>query len=189
MDNSGKWDVNGFGLDYPAHRLLPKNAALIVCVTDDALTTVIECRFTTAMPKGNEQLTYDFAMPSTVEMQNIPFSPQGFFGEFSLVLTDGSAGYRDVDSISYTGTSRPMSLLVRDPEQGGIKREKMGSYAYRQANVPLVQGDIDRIVVKEVGVQAEAAEKALWHAFWFFGWLLIVLVVLAVLGIAGVANS
>ncbi len=189
LDNSGKWDVNMFGLGYPVHRLLPKNAALIVCTTDDALTLIQECRFTTAMPKGNEQLMYDFALPSTVEMQNIPFSPEGFFGVFSLVLTDGSLGYRDVDSLSYTGTPRPMSLLVRDPEQGGIKREKMGSYAYRQANVPLVQSDIDNLVVKEVAVQIEAAEKALWHAFWFFGWLMIAIVVVVILAGVGLANS
>lgn len=188
LDVSGKWDMTMPGIPYPVHRLLPKNAALIVCTVDDLGTVVLECRLTTAMPKGNEKLMDDFVMPSTPEMQGVPFTPEGFFGQFSLGLSDGSDGFIDVISLTFSGQLRPMSLLLREPEMGGIKREKMGSYAYRQANVVLDQTDIDNLVAKEVAVQQALAAAVLNKAFWAF-WGLVIGIVVVFFGLVLVSSQ
>lgn len=161
-------------------RMLPKNAFILLCTVDEPKQIVTACRFRTGMPKGNEKGAQDIAQSSTPEMQNVSFTPEGFFGQMTTTPEDKGGGVW-MPTLSFSGQPRPMSLLMRDPADGGVKRTKMGDYDWLQASIKLEPAEVDKLVADQVAVQAAKAHAALMEPLiWTGGFILAVITLILV---------
>jgi len=170
----GKWDFSVGG--ETLQRLMPKNQFILGCtVSDDNIVTA--CALVTAMPRGNEQVIDAFMIWNDPALQNVAFTPQGFFGDIRTQLVPTTGPYSVVE-IAGLGNN-PMSLLLRE-DPFGLRRISMDDYDYLQADVKLEPADIDNLVQREVQAQQNLANKRVSTAFWALG--ILILLILLLLG-------
>ena len=153
-------------------QMLPKNSFLVFCgVWSDR--SIDQCRLRTGMPKGNEAAIVHVATTTTPEMRRLTLEADAFFGDLSISLIDKSEGVW-LPEISFGSQRGPIWLMMRDPEAGGVKREKMGEYEWLKASVVLERAEVETIIAHGIATQAAAASWMIWFPFWLVVGFLVV---------------
>lgn len=160
----GKWDMRTDAVE-AWQRLLPKNTFILACKVDEAARMVPAdgCRLRTGMPHGNEEIidTFAYRWNRELALQNVIFTPTGFFGNvWSEPIDPDGDGFFEVSL--HREETKPMDILLRD-DPLGARRVSMKTFDYLQSDIKLDAADIDKLVAKEIAVQqALASSKLLW---------------------------
>jgi len=167
MYREDKWQRK-FG-DTVLYTIMQQNTLLTVCVVSgngvEAYIKPTGCRVVLGLPIGNEFLKEAFVSGTAKEMQNVPFTAEGFFGQPML-------RYDDNGDLVLEGTlGSPVGML----ETYGAKKPSMGdNFGYLVDRIQLSNDDIAQVVSEAVAVeQAETNGYSHWSKMILLAYLII----------------
>lgn len=147
--NENKWQrmLGGETL----YTIMQQNTVLVVCsVSSDMKIPPTGCRVMSGLPIGNEALKQAFLSGIPQELQNVSFTPQGFFGNPEIVTSaDGS--------LSLIGTEgSPMYLWTIF----GAKKPSMDeNFGYLVDRIVLTPEQIQEVIDEGVAKQREVVNR------------------------------
>lgn len=177
--NENKWQK--VFSDKTLFTIMQQNTILTTCVVSNGPEGLYiksdGCRVMSGLPIGNETLKEAFASGIPDELANIPFTPEGFFGNPVIITAaDGK--------LAMSGTNgHPMYLW----ERFGAKKPSMDeNFAYLVDRVQLTQDEINQVITAAVDQQKSVTRGLyLWPGIILVVEILMILVV----GFAGISSS
>lgn len=159
--NENKWQRQ-LGAE-TLYTIMQQNTILTVCSVSDGdagmYIAPTSCRVMSGLPIGNESLKQAFLSGIPAELQNIPFTPEGFFGNPEVITTGGG-------TLGIIGTEgHPMYLW----QIYGAKKPSMDeNFGYLVDRIVLTPEQIQEVITEGVAKQHDVVSR-----FYILPWVII----------------
>jgi len=152
MYRESKWNqvVNGTTL----YTIMQQNTVLTVCAVRETaergrFIPPANCRVVVGLPIGNELLKEAFTSGLAAEMQDVPFTAEGFFGNPQLSYSHKT----DVPELVLTGTQgHPMGMWET---YAAMKPSMNDNFGYLVDKIQLSKGETQEVINHEVSLQQD----------------------------------